>query len=635
VLPFEPPIDWPGLPCGLFSFDDAGRLLSINARLRGWLQLPEGGEPGPLLNDLLAPASRPLCPEAVFAVLRRSGHVDDVLLAFQAQDGHAWPGQVSAARHEGAEGAINVAVVVRVADWRQPGQAVVGAQPTAEQLPGLVYQYLLRPDGSTCFPYASEAMHELFGVTPEEARHSAEVLASRVHRDDWPAVIESIHESARTLERWDSEFRVVVNGDVRWLEGRSTPQALPDGSVLWHGYLSDVTARKVLEQSRQGAAVAEEAGRAKSEFLARVSHELRTPLNAVLGFSQLLSADQGLGLGPNQQRQLDHIESAGRSLLALINEVLDLTHIESGRMEVRLEALDLRPVVEESLAMVERLAERSRVALRIQVDPVLRVLADRRKLVQCLVNLLTNAIKYNREGGQVAVVGSSARGVHEVRIDVRDTGSGFTASQMAHLFEPFNRLGAEHGNTEGSGLGLVIVRGLAERQGGRLTVDSEPGQGACFSLHLPVPEDGPPDVPVRTGPGAIDVSPPAGQAGAPRRVLYVEDNTVNVMLMKAIFDLRPALRLDVADTGAEGLAQALADPPALLLLDLGLPDVDGVTLLARLRDHEVLQGIPAVAVSADALSPDIERALSAGFSAYWTKPLDLRRTLEALDALMA
>lgn len=634
MLPTLPPSSPRDLPCGLLSFDDGGLLLSLNGRLREWLGWGPDEPVGALLTDLLSPPSRLVCPDVVFDPLHRTGRADEVELTLRTRAGVDVRSLWNVVHEPDGAAGRNVAVVVRLPDVPEAHPQLVSAR-TAEQLPGLVYQYLLRPDGTSGFPYASEAMHELFGVTPDDVRESAERLAYRVHRDDWPELEASIMKSAQTLERWESCFRVVVDGRERWLEGRSSPQALPDGGVLWHGYLCDVTERKAQERSRQGAAVAEQAGRAQAEFLARISHELRTPLNAVLGFAQLLSADDALGLKPHQRRQLDHIESAGRSLLSLINEVLDLTHIESGRLPLKVQPLDLRPVVEESLGMVEVMAQRDGIALRVQVDGQLRVMADRRRLVQCLVNLLTNAIKYNRSGGQVALVASPLRRTREVRIDVRDTGSGFTPSQMNHLFEPFNRLGAEQGATEGSGLGLVIVRGLAERMGGHLSVESEPGQGTCFTLRLPAPDPADGEPPPRTDPIPIDTAPPPTPSGAPRRVLYVEDNSVNVMLMQAIFDLRPALALEVACTGAEGLAKALADPPALLLLDLGLPDVDGVTLLGQLRGQGVLADIPAVAVSADALSADIQRALAAGFKAYWTKPLDLRKTLEALDALMA
>jgi PAS domain S-box-containing protein len=393
----------------------------------------------------------------------------------------------------------------------------------------------------------------------------------------------------------------------------------------------DVTELHAARAERQAREALEASGRAKTEFLSRMSHELRTPLNAVLGFSQLLRMDAA---GPPSAQQLDrirHIERAGTHLLALVNDVLDLSRVDSGQMALSLESVDLASVVDESLAMVSPLAADSGVRLLrpeagepVIADAQIRVFADRVRLRQVLVNLVSNAVKYNRPGGTVSVGWSMHRDT--CRVSITDTGPGMTAEQLGRLFEPFNRLGAERTGVEGTGIGLVLSRRLVELMQGELRIDSRVGEGTVAMLVLERSEEL----------AAIPtVSPPLSQHGeldeAPLHVLYAEDNEVNVELVRQVATFRPSVALRVAPNGTQALKMARESPPDLMLVDMHLGDMTGLELARTLRGDPATADIRLVALSADALPEQIDDALAFGFEAYLTKPIEFRKLLRVLD----
>ncbi|MFO1329510.1 MAG: response regulator [Rubrivivax sp.] len=379
--------------------------------------------------------------------------------------------------------------------------------------------------------------------------------------------------------------------------------------------------RKVAERTAelQGAkAAAEAANRAKSDFLARMSHDLRTPLNAVLGFSQLLAFDPALAAAGEAQRHVQLIRDAGRHLLDMIDDVLDLSRIEAGGLRLSLEAVDAAALVRECLQLVGPLAAQHGVVLRPctgGAQPAVQ--ADRTRLRQVLVNLLTNAIKYNRAGGEVAVTLAADAG--GVALAVRDTGRGMTAQQQAALFQPFNRVGAETSGIEGTGLGLVIARQLVEAMHGQLQLASLPEIGSTFTVRLPLatqtpqaPEPAPTPAPLRPL-----VPAPAGQ---PRRVLYVDDSPVDVALMRDRLRLQPGVELGVAADERAALALLTGWQPQLLLLDLGQPGQGGLERLRRLRADPGAAAIPCIAVTAYAPGPELQAALEPICAACLTKP---------------
>jgi signal transduction histidine kinase len=390
------------------------------------------------------------------------------------------------------------------------------------------------------------------------------------------------------------------------------------------GTCRDVTQQVAHEQLLRDKESAVRANRAKSQFLSRVSHELRTPLNGILGFAQLMALDRVHPLAPDQQRRLDSVERAGRHLLGLINDVLDLARIEQEDFSVRLEPVDLGVALDACLGLIAPLAREAQVSLPEAPPTACWVLADQRALEQVLMNLLSNAIKYNRSGGRVGIV--LGRAGDRVQLAIRDEGAGLTEAQQARLFQHFDRLGAESGRVEGTGLGLVISLQLVHAMGGELRVRSEPGAGSTFTVELPAAA-----APAQPSTAAVPQGAPAPTAAsAPRSVLYIEDERLNVVLMEEVFRTRPQWRLDIAEDGAEGLRQALALRPDLLLIDMNLPDMNGLALIRALRTNPATRGLRCIALSADAMSEQVAAALAAGFDAYWTKPIDVPRMLADL-----
>jgi signal transduction histidine kinase/ActR/RegA family two-component response regulator len=440
-------------------------------------------------------------------------------------------------------------------------------------------------------------------------------------------VIDSSTDPAAAVQPAQYEFRVRwPDGGHRWLASRSLTVFDEAGTALRRiGVNWDITETRLAEAARQESALAQRENLAKSKLLSRVSHELRTPLNAVLGFTQLLQAEAELA--PRQLARLGWIRSAGEHLLVLIDDVLDLSRLEAGHMTLMLQPVRMVDLVRETLPLVEPLAARHGATLEIgAIDGV--AMADLTRLRQVLINLLSNGIKYSRAPGRVAVLATTAAG--RITLQVSDSGRGLSPEQVAHLFEPFNRLGAEGSGVDGSGLGLVIVKSLVERMDGTVRVESQPGVGTRFSIELPAAETLPPSVTPR--PTTTLARAPALRPG---QLLYIEDNPVNMLLVQELVAMRPGLQMIPATTGEQGVQRARELRPALVLVDMQLPDFDGFEVLKRLRANPSTAALRCVALSANALPDDIERALAAGFAEYWTKPFDFGRFLAALDEVFA
>jgi PAS domain S-box-containing protein len=368
---------------------------------------------------------------------------------------------------------------------------------------------------------------------------------------------------------------------------------------------------------------AENASRAKSEFLSRMSHELRTPMNAILGFAQIIELS---GPSPKQLHWAGEIRRAGDHLLQMIEDLLDLARIDIGKMAIRIEPLDLTPIVAESVAMVRPMITARGLRL-LQECPGdgSQVLADRLRLRQVLVNLLSNAVKYNREHGEITI--RCERRGERVRLSVADTGVGIPAEKLARLFQPFERLGAEHGKVEGTGIGLALSKQLADLMGAELGADTTLGVGSVFWIDLQ-----------RTGAGPAGESVPlAAQqsiGGVAFDVLYVEDKLSNIELVAAFLALYPNVHLRTALSGDAGLALARERRPDIVLLDIQLPDMDGYQVLKEMRADATLRDVPVIALSADAMPRDIQLGLAAGFDRYIAKPVDLNELLQSLTGLL-
>jgi signal transduction histidine kinase/CheY-like chemotaxis protein len=390
--------------------------------------------------------------------------------------------------------------------------------------------------------------------------------------------------------------------------------------------INDISDRKRAQEALISAAADERAHLTRNEFLSRMSHELRTPLNAVQGFAQLLRLDLTQPLSPSQTLKVQQIERAGSRLLAMINDVLDLSRIESGRMKVQVEVISIGELFGEAVAAVQNEAREARVTIGgpDAGAPGPRVLADRGRLQQVLANLLGNAIKFNHAGGEVRIGWQRPAGDPWLVIEVADTGSGMTDEQLAHLFEPFNRLGAERSGVQGTGIGLVVTRRLVELMQGRLTVRSTPGRGTTFYLSLPlVPEE------------ASTAAEPEAAGPKAKRILYAEDNPSNVELLRQVLSLRPQWALSVARNGAEALRAIGAERFDLLLLDMHLGDMTGLELVDAMARLPHAQGVPRIALSADAMPERVQAARSSGIGVYLTKPIDVAALLRCLDDQLA
>ncbi len=381
----------------------------------------------------------------------------------------------------------------------------------------------------------------------------------------------------------------------------------------------EVTELRAAEAAQQARAAAEAANREKTAFLSRMSHELRTPLNAMLGFTQLMQRDAHPRLLAQDIVQLEQIRQAGWHLLSLVNDVMDVSRIEAGQFEVHAVALSLTELLDEVLQLSEVSAQSGGIALHAayRAQPPLAVTADPLRLRQVLINLLSNAIKYNRPGGAVRVeVQASADGVV---VALADTGPGMSAEQLRHLYEPFNRLGREHGSIEGTGLGLALARQLVGLMGGELVIESRPGAGTTARVTLPAAALPAPAARLASAITEAGSDPPRGT------VLYIEDNEINVMVIEEMLRRWTDVRFVHAPDGAAGIEQAARLRPDVVLMDMQLPDMDGHEILRRLRADASTTGLRVIALSASAMPEEVQRALAGGAADYWTKPVDLDR----------
>jgi len=401
------------------------------------------------------------------------------------------------------------------------------------------------------------------------------------------------------------------------------------------GYLligTDNSVRKQVELELNNAmAVAEKANLAKSDFLSSMSHELRTPLSAILGFAQLMESGSPSPT-TSQKRSIDQILKAGWYLLELINEILDLALIESGKLPLSLEPISLTEVMLECQAMIEPQAQKSGIRMTFpQFDCPYFVKADRTRVKQVLINLLSNAIKYNKAGGTV-VVDCIASTPERVRICVKDTGEGLTPDKLTQLFQPFNRLGKEAGIEEGTGIGLMVSKRLVELMRGEIGVESTVGKGSVFWIELNLTAE--PQPAAAAAEPTVLAEAQVHADGRLRTLLYVEDNPANLMLVEDLIARRPDIRLLSAADGNRGIEIARASRPDVILMDINLPGISGIQALKILRADPATAHIPVVALSANAIPRDIERGLEAGFFRYLTKPIKVNEFLDMLDVTL-
>ena len=400
----------------------------------------------------------------------------------------------------------------------------------------------------------------------------------------------------------------------------------------YKNHLEDLVAKRTLELE-ETKKEAEEANRAKSKFLSSMSHELRTPLNAIIGFGQVMESDPIDSLSEGQRESVEHILKSGEHLLDLINEILDLSQIEAGKLSLTIEPIRLDLVIKEAIELVQTMANEYDVSVVSEVDSdeEIHVVADQLRLKQVLLNLLSNGIKYNKPGGKVGIEVVSSKKEHQ--IVVRDTGIGIEKKDLQSLFEPFNRLGAKAMDIEGTGIGLTITKRLVEVLNGSLDIESEPGKGSAFTVTMPAGEVESEDE-SNGGDGSEDQLVEKATEGEETTILYVEDNFVNIKLVERILHRCPNIRLLIAKTGKEGVELAEREQPALVLMDMNLPDISGLEALKQMQKNEATASIPVVGVSADAMLDVVKKSEIEGFKDYITKPFRIDHFLEVINSFV-
>jgi signal transduction histidine kinase len=493
---------------------------------------------------------------------------------------------------------------------------------------------------------AAEVMNKITPADisdPQELIARAKALSVELATPITPGFEALVFKASREIE--DIYELTYIRKDGSRFPAMVSVTALRDEQDVIIGYLligTDNTARQLVEAERAllGQAlqdknaelenakfVAEKANLAKSEFLSSMSHELRTPLSAILGFAQLMESGSP-PLTASQKRSIDQILQGGWYLLQLINEILDLALIESGKLSLSLEPISLAEVMQECKDMIEQQALKRGISVAFpQFDVPCFVKADRTRVKQVFINLLSNAIKYNRAHGTVVVEYiTSIPG--RIRVCIKDSGEGMSADQLAQLFQPFNRLGQEAGAEEGTGIGLVMTKRLIEMMGGIIGAESTVGAGSVFWIELELTSErsavggGPP----------FEPADPLVHAGAElRTLLYVEDNPANLMLVEDLIARRPDIRLLTALDGRTGIEIARAHRPDLILMDINLPGISGIRALKILAADPTTAHIPVIALSANAIPHDIEKGLAAGFFRYLTKPIKVSEFMETLD----
>ena len=499
-------------------------------------------------------------------------------------------------------------------------------------------------DSDGLITYINQRFMDVSGFTREELIGSNHrIIKSDVHS---PEFYENMWSTIKQGNIWHGEIcNQGKSGEKYWVSSTIVP-FLDENNKPEH-YMSirtDITKRKLAESAMMEAREdAENANRAKSQFLSNMSHELRTPMNAIMGFGQLMKIDEEDPLTKAQLENLNEITKASNHLLELINEVLDLAKIEAGRIDLSIEAVVVSEVVTESLQLIMPLAQARGIEICLTRDGIDHtpeqllqqhnaVRADRIRLKQVFLNLLSNAVKYNTEKGGITISCDCTED-NQTRISVTDTGAGLSQEQQLKLFKAFNRLGAEQSGIEGTGIGLVITKNIVELMGGNIGVESLPGKGSTFWIELP-------NESLLAGHIAeVDESKTTDLQSIKKpeyehTVLYIEDNPANLRLVSQTLSLMPNIHMWSAHEPLLGLELAMQHKPDLILLDINLPGMDGFEVLRQLRQREGTRDTKVIAISANAMPRDIERGLEADFDDYITKPIDVKVLMQAVEVAL-
>ena len=547
--------------------------------------------------------------------------------AHRRKDGTVFPIEVRISLLPAEDGHLFVAVVRDITDRKQVEKELSQKVRELDFQKSALDEHAIVSiaDVKGNITYINEKFCEISGYAREE-------LLGKNHRivksgDHTPEFYADLWHTIASGKPWRGEIKnLKKGGGYYWVDATIVPFLNESGKPFQYVAIrTDITERVLAKEE------AERANLAKSEFLSSMSHELRTPLNAILGFSQLLETDRKNPLTDKQLLMVDQISKGGKHLLGLINDILDLAKIEAGKLSISIEDVLPWDIVSASLSLVGELAKKRNVHVAVErsidcpsCDAPCAIRVDQNRFRQVLLNLLSNAVKYNRDGGEVTLTCARTDG-GTMRFTVSDTGMGIPQSLQGELFTPFNRLGAESGEIEGTGIGLTITKTLTELMGGKIGFSSREGEGSAFWVELPIASDQGLSSDISFDHANVVASRESKDVH--RTVLYIEDNPANLHLMEMIFDRLPGVRMISAHTAELGLEMAKRDRPDLILMDINLPGMNGVEALKQIQASEALHDTPVVAVSANAMKNDIERALQLGFKGYITKPFEVQEII--------
>ena len=468
----------------------------------------------------------------------------------------------------------------------------------------------------------------LFGYTEQEViGQNVRILAPSPHQENHDQYLTNyLTTGIKKIIGLQRELSGIRKDGSIFPMSLSVSEVEIEGEIIFIGTVHDLTARNENQKKlNEAKLLAEKANQAKSEFLSSMSHELRTPLNAISGFSQLLLSDPEAPLNNDQTELLTHIQKGGEHLLKLINEILDLAKIEAGQISMSLEPVDLDKLIRDCSVLIQPLATMKKINYTVNYAELAGrfVMADITRLKQVLLNLLSNGIKYNRENGSLVVSFENAGA--SLKISIKDTGQGIPENMLSQLFQPFSRLGQESGEIEGTGIGLTITKHIIELMHGKIGVESTFGKGSNFWITIPMAENDTTQVSEKMEPELMEV-----HFKDKYKILYVEDNPINLKLVEKIFNRFPDITLMSAPSGTLGLEVALGTKFDVIILDINLPGMNGFEILKNLKATEKTCKTPVIALSANAMQSEIDRGKQAGFYQYITKPINIQELVEAV-----
>ena len=619
------------------SVSPEGKILFVN---RTWLEtLGYTREELPSLNifEVIHPDCQEHCGN-IFQRLMNGIDVGLVEVVFQTKDGRRIPLEGRITVRQEHDEAVATRAIFRDVTERKKAQLKLEASESSyrslvDNIPGAVYR--CSNDLNWEMSYVSPAIEEITGYAAAEFTNRERNFASIVHKDDLDYVRKEGADLMRRQQSFTLEYRLVrKDGSICWVYEQGKKSQSTDREI--EGTLFDITQRKLTEQKEAEARKdAEAANAAKDNFLSRMSHELRTPLNSIIGFSKIIEMGAVSEKHASNAKRIGH---AGKHLLNLINEVLEYTTIEANEVYLSIKGVEIEPIINEVIALVAPLAEERGIEIILHSKGPMnaRALVDRQHCLQALLNVVSNAIKYNRPHGTVSIL-SSTTSSGRICIEVKDNGFGISQDKLCRLFTPLDRLDADvnHPEIQGTGLGLSITKKLVQAVGGEISVHSEVGIGSIFTMMFDQVQGDHPSAEqsneIQKQDAALKQSPPIGGGVHTLKVLYVEDNQDNVALVEQIIEFREGVTLIVAIQGGQGIDLALQHRPDIIFLDYHLPDINGDEVLRRLRGDERTRSIPIYMVSADAMPEQVKRLKELGVQGYLTKPLDVERFLAVID----